>query len=87
MLNKSFKDLIRIIETTGLTMDEVIAAGEQAKVAQILQKVSVKHQARVDAGETFEDEPTALANSGPRERLYRRKPGKSALLNPPNKKR
>lgn len=79
--------LVKIIETTGLTEDDIIDIAAYIEYTRVMQKVSEKHQSRIAAGETFEDEPTALANSGPRERAERRNPGKSALLNPPRKKR
>jgi hypothetical protein len=48
--------------------DDVIKAGQDAQHAKIMEFVAKKAADREAAGETYEDEPTALANSGIRER-------------------
>jgi len=50
-------------------LDAIIKAGQNAQVAKVMKRVQEKHNERVESGETFEDEPTALANSGYRERV------------------
>ena len=50
-------------------LDSIIKAGKDAEHKKILEMVAKKHQERIDNGETFEDEPTALANSGLTEQI------------------
>ena len=50
------------------SLDSIIEAGQQAQIKKAMLYAMNKHRERVDNGETFEDEPTALANSGIRER-------------------
>ena len=48
--------------------DEIIKAGQDAQHAKIMEFVNKKRAEREAAGETYEDEPTALANSGIKEK-------------------
>ena len=43
--------------------DEIIKAGQDAQHAKIMEMVNRKAKEREERGETYEDEPTALANS------------------------
>lgn len=49
-------------------LDAIIKAGQDAQHKKVMAIVAEKHKKRVASGETFDDEPTALANSGIREK-------------------
>lgn len=67
---KSLVDYIKpeskdvVVPVTVKNLDDLIEAGEKAKHAKIMEFVAKKAKEREDAGITYEDEPTALANSG-----------------------
>ena len=55
---------IEPLSETKQDYDAIIKAGEDAKLAKIMESVNRKAKEREERGETYENEPTALANSG-----------------------
>lgn len=70
LVNKGDEEVdITDLKEAKVDYDAIIKAGQEAQHAKIMEVVNRKAKEREERGETYEDEPTALANSFHTERI------------------